>query len=69
MLMLGMLKVKTRLRTTKMPTWEASSSRPRWRAIRKAPAIRPKIPPEAPTVSWSGSSSSAPQDPARIAAT
>ena len=66
MLMPGMLKVKTRLMTTKKPTCEASSSRPRWRAIRKAAAIRPKIPPEAPTVSSIGSSISAPSEPARI---
>ena len=66
MLISGMLKVNTRLMTTKNPTWEARSSRPRWRAIRKAAAMSPKIPPEAPTVSSFGSSTSAPNEPARI---
>ena len=47
-------KVKTRLMTTKKPICEASCSRPRWRATMKAAAIRPKIAPEAPTVSSFG---------------
>ena len=50
------LKVKTRLMTTKNPTWEASSSMPRSRAIRKAADHQPEDPPEAPTVTSFGSS-------------
>ncbi len=45
--------------------WPASCSMPRWRATMKAADMRPKIAPDAPTVSVSGLSSRAPNDPAK----
>ena len=52
--------------TTKNPTCDASSSMPRSRAIRKAATMIPKTPPEAPTVTTFGSTTSEPSAPPRI---
>jgi hypothetical protein len=49
--------------TTQRPISEAICWTPRSRAIRNVAAIRPKIAPEAPTVSASGVSSRAPKAP------
>ncbi len=48
MLMLEMLKVKIRLRTTKKPIWEASWSSPRSRATRNAGRHQPEDPARGP---------------------
>ncbi len=43
---------------------DAKGSMPRARIWKNAAPMRPKTAPEAPTVVWSGSSSSAPNEPA-----
>ena len=65
----GIAKVKTRLRTTKSPIWDAICSMPRLRAITNAAPISPKIAPLAPTViSFGPVASRAPNEPASTAA-
>ena len=65
MLIPRMPKVSAKLITSRKPSSEAIVLRPRPRAITKAAPNRPKIAPEAPTVSCAGLvSASAPKAPA-----
>ena len=53
--------VSTRLRTIVPPMPDCHGSMPRWRSSMKAAPSRPKIAPDAPTVSLNGLNSSAPE--------
>ena len=63
--MFSTVKVITRLSTIQIPSPLSIRLSPRLRTKTAAAAISPKIAPEAPTVSPSGSTSSAPNDPHR----
>ena len=62
--MFGTLNVITRFSTIQMPSPLSMMLMPRLRITTAVAPISPKIAPEAPTVGASGSSSSAPNEPA-----